>query len=332
MRTSHIAYMGGGAAFEGGNDESKITQLKRTTANGIQTGFAMFVNGKLEQAPDKSALARDTAMPEGPPDSFEALCQLLTAIPRDGDNNSELWTTVDKDKTNVRAKAVMKLIVGFSLYLILMAKNFFFEGKTETRYVDLLIVCNVLCSSFPVDLQGMMRRVNGESDAFESAEQGNDRDVLRRGIISTAVNQKDKKKGDKPHDEDQRRWAPLHYFCYWIAGISVGMMNKMGSWNMLVDYGFKGVSDYLFNYEMSTLQFIMSEVDVNNASRYYESYMARCIADTTLKKTFVAMRRRDNTTEAVFDATRSLSYEVSGGAPDLERPTPRNTPPGLTRV
>jgi hypothetical protein len=53
----------------------------------------------------------------------------------------------------MRSKAVMKLIVGFSLYLILMAKNFFFEGKTETRYVDLLIVCNVLCSSFPVDLQ-----------------------------------------------------------------------------------------------------------------------------------------------------------------------------------
>jgi hypothetical protein len=105
------------------------------------------------------------------------------------------------------------------------------------------------------------------------------------------------------------------------------MMNKMGSWNMLVDYGFKGVSDYLFNYELSTLQFIMSEVDLNNASRflsprtprkkraqprkkaekprrYYESYIARCIADTTLKKTFMAMKRAESATEAVFDATR----------------------------
>jgi hypothetical protein len=96
MRTSHMAYMGGGAsAFENVNDGSKITQLKRTTANGIQTGFATFVGGVLEQTPDNS-LAQCAAMPEGPPESFEAMCQLLTAIPRDGDNNSELWTTVDK--------------------------------------------------------------------------------------------------------------------------------------------------------------------------------------------------------------------------------------------
>lgn len=38
--------------------------------------------------------------------------------------------------------------------------------------------------------------------------------------------------------------------------------------------------------------------------------MARCIADTTLKKTFMAMRRGESATEAVFDATRSLSYEA----------------------
>jgi hypothetical protein len=72
-------------------------------------------------------------MPEGPPDSFDSMCQLLSNIPRDGENNAELWTTVDKDKTGVRADGKLKLIKGFSLYLVLMAKNFFFEGKTETR-------------------------------------------------------------------------------------------------------------------------------------------------------------------------------------------------------
>lgn len=37
MRTSHMAYMGGGASsFDNVNDDSKITQLKRTTPNGIQ--------------------------------------------------------------------------------------------------------------------------------------------------------------------------------------------------------------------------------------------------------------------------------------------------------
>lgn len=171
-------------------------------------------------------------------------------------------------------------------------------------------MCNVLCSSFPPDLQGMVRRTNGELDAFESAEQETDRNQVRRGIISTAVNQKDRKKGDKPQDVDQKLWAPLHYFCFWTAAIPVAMMNKMGSWDMVIDYGFKGASDYLYQYEISTLRCIISEVDLSNASRYYESYMMRCIADTTLKKTFMAMCRSRTTTEAVFDATRSLSYEV----------------------
>jgi hypothetical protein len=90
-----------------------------------------------------------------------------------------------------------------------MAKNFFYEGKTETRYVDLLIVCNVQCSSFPVDLQGLMRKSNGERDAFEEAEDSNDREELRRGVIRAAVNQKDKKKGDKPQVS---RTAPFVFF------------------------------------------------------------------------------------------------------------------------
>lgn len=36
----------------------------------------------------------------------------------------------------------------------------------------------------------------------------------------------------------------------------------------------------------------------------------RCIADTTLKKTFMGMRSQDTISKAVFDTTRSLSYEA----------------------
>lgn len=182
------------------NDDSKITQLKRTTGNGLQTGFAMFVGGKLEKAPDNE-LAKDLACPEGVEDSFNVMNQLLTAIPRDGDNNSELWTTVDKDKTNVRSKGVMKLIVGFSVFMILKAKNFFYEAKTEARFLDLLIVCNVECSSFPPDLQGLMRCIDNKKDAFEEAESSGDKDALHRGFTDGIASQKNKKKGDRPNDE-----------------------------------------------------------------------------------------------------------------------------------
>lgn len=60
---------------------------------------------------------------------------LFNAIPRNADHESEMWTTVDPNKTNVRAKGVYKMIKGFSLYLLLMGKNFLFESKTESRYL-----------------------------------------------------------------------------------------------------------------------------------------------------------------------------------------------------
>jgi hypothetical protein len=87
----------------------QVTQLKRTTEAGIQVGFVQFVDGQVLKMPENE-LARDCVMPEGPPDDMKIICALLTSIPRDGDNNSELWTTVDPNKTNVRAKAVSKLI------------------------------------------------------------------------------------------------------------------------------------------------------------------------------------------------------------------------------
>ncbi len=61
---------------------------------------------------------------------------LLNSIPRDANYDSELWTTVDKERTNVCVKAVSKIIQGFSLYLVLMGKNFIFEHRTETRCVS----------------------------------------------------------------------------------------------------------------------------------------------------------------------------------------------------
>ena len=90
-RISHIPYNNLNVV----NDDSKITQLKKVTPNAMQTGFVMFVKGEIEQMPDNE-LAKDCNMPEGPGDGFNGMCQLLTAIPRDGDNDSELWTTVDK--------------------------------------------------------------------------------------------------------------------------------------------------------------------------------------------------------------------------------------------
>lgn len=83
---------------------------------------------------------------QGLPDSFNSMNMLLNSIPRDHDFDSILMTTIDKNKDNNRQKGRMKLVKGFSLYMVLTGKNFAYEGKTEERYRTMLIVCNVQVS------------------------------------------------------------------------------------------------------------------------------------------------------------------------------------------
>ena len=137
MRSSYQCYITGWVQVE---DGQRLVQLKRTTEGGLQTGYVLLVDNKIEKMPE-TELAMDCMLPEGPPDRFEIVNQLLNAIPRDGDYDSEMWTTVDKDKTNVRQKAKNKLVKGFSLYMVFMGKNFPYEGKTEARYMFSVLFC-----------------------------------------------------------------------------------------------------------------------------------------------------------------------------------------------
>lgn len=112
---------------------------------------------------------------QGPPDSFPIVNTLLNALPRDSDYNSEMWTTVDMNKNNARDKGKMILIQGFSLYLVFMGKNFAYEGKTETRYRDILIVCNVQPSSGPIDMEGLTKQASDYKQLISAAAAQNAR-------------------------------------------------------------------------------------------------------------------------------------------------------------
>lgn len=214
---------------------------------------------------------------------------------------------MDKDKSNIRSKGVSKLIRGFSIYLVAFAKNQPYEQASEQRYRDLLIVCNILPANFTIDKDGLYHRKDGSKDAFESAEMQVDENLVRRGVMQDRNTANSMKEGGVPTDADQRLWAPLHYFAFWVAGVSIAMSNKMGSWNMMVDYSFKCVSEYLRDFQLSTLKCFMSEDDLFNQPRYYKSYMCRCVADTVLKTSFMCMRVSDTIDAAVHDATRVLS-------------------------
>lgn len=165
-RKSYRNYLPGWQSTE---DAQLFAQLKRSTENGLHTGFVMFVNGTPANEPTDE-LAQDYVMPEGPSDSFPVVNTLFTQIPRDGDHNSVMITTVDQNRDNVRAKGICKVLQGFTLYLCLMAKNFLLEGKTETRYSDLLIVCNVMPSNGPVDIEGLQCRKSSIISRIADAE------------------------------------------------------------------------------------------------------------------------------------------------------------------
>jgi hypothetical protein len=94
--------------------------------------------------------------------------------------------------------SLIYVLQGFSLYWVLGAKNYFYQGQVEQRFLDLTIVSNIMYSSGPPDLAGVFRRLSGESDEIEKAEEVHDVNNLNRAATTGAAGARSKKKGDKP--------------------------------------------------------------------------------------------------------------------------------------
>lgn len=54
--------------------------------------------------------------------------------------------------------------------MVFMGKNFPYDGKTESRYRDLLIVCNVQPSSGPVDTDSLLKQASDYKRLIMSEE------------------------------------------------------------------------------------------------------------------------------------------------------------------
>ena len=88
------------------------------------------------------------------------------------------------------------------------------------------------------------------------------------------------------------------------------MMNKLGTFRLRINYGVKDVSDYLFRHVMATLGCFIDPGEENNASRYYESYQCRMVAETVLRTTFMSMAVCENLDTAMVHAINSLTYNA----------------------
>jgi hypothetical protein len=104
---------------------------------------------------------------------------------------------VDRDRTNVREKARLKLIQGFSLYVVLMGKNYPYENKIESRWKDTLIVCTIMHSSGPADEEGLLylsSHARTSQNPVEKLESSMDTEKSRKGVVRNNKNQKNKSK------------------------------------------------------------------------------------------------------------------------------------------
>lgn len=110
--------------------------------------------------------------------------------------------------------------------------------------------------------------------------------------------------------QDQKQWAPLLYFVHSVAGTVVGMMHKLGMFKLRINYGVKMISDYLYGFELTSLRCFINDGDEANASRYYESFQCRMVAETVLRSTFNSMMLHEDLDAAVMHTMQSITYNA----------------------
>lgn len=96
-RQMGVAFLG----LDAKNDDQRFNQMKRATELGLTYGFVMCIGHDIKTKPNKE-LAQDHMATEGLQGDVRVYNQLINLIPRDGNMDATLVTTVDLDKTNVR--------------------------------------------------------------------------------------------------------------------------------------------------------------------------------------------------------------------------------------
>lgn len=88
------------------------------------------------------------------------------------------------------------------------------------------------------------------------------------------------------------------------------MMHKLGMFKLRISYGVKMISDYLYNFETVSLACFMDATDEANASRYYESFQCRMVAETVLRSTFNSMIMHEDLDSAIIHAMQGITYNA----------------------
>lgn len=328
------------------DDDTKLVQFKRGTPASLAAGaLVKEVDGVVQSAP-RDKLGRNIVNTEGPGNDPEVTARLFLLVPRDGDNQYETWNTANMNQDDLRQSVVERVVPGWPPFIILTCKNNPLRPEAEVssftrwgnvgcalcasdhrsvkqvRWLQMIIVANILCANAPVDHAGLRRNGDGAKDPFQTRSEDLDEPFSSRGFAGSRSNDRGVKKGPKCPPAEQARWAPFFYYSQAIAGTYIGIMNKIGVYGLDIDYGVKGIFKFLTKAADSGLRDFVSDEDKKNCSRYHECTLCRGVAETVWKTTVMYMLKSPNVDAVVFHSIRTLtndSLHLSLVPPMLER-------------
>jgi hypothetical protein len=220
----------------------------------------------------------------GPENSYDIVKALFDQIDRDDEPDCPIISTADPARTNNRKTSTSEPIKGFKLHLVLVGKNNLLECKAEQRYLQMLIACYLSPTNGPNDDAWM---TNGVLASYEAphAHAGDWHRLGKAGVNKVAMPLA-RMKGTVPSDIEQGEWGGFLSMCKMVAGSKVALGNKMGFYDMPLNYATKGLCDF-FNAVISEhIKILMVGDDWKNFTRYVQSMICRKIADTVLKVFF----------------------------------------------
>ena len=193
-------------------------------------------------------VGRDGFINEQPRDKPEIVEALFHQVPRDDEGNIKLKNTVDLNNTNNRQRTESQPIHGFTPFFNVVSKNNMLSDANELRYQQMCIVTNQVSSKHMGD-ENWYERVY-HPDGYN--DDGDQRQQTGATYLCRNVNKRKRYgtsdvKGPPMTMIHKKLWAPYSYFVQTVAGTTVALSNKLGIWEIPINYNCQSIIDMCYS-------------------------------------------------------------------------------------
>jgi hypothetical protein len=220
--------------------------------------------------------------------------------------NIKLKNTVDLNNNNNRQKTESQPVHGFTPFFNTISKNNMLSDNTEMRYQQMGIVTNPVSSKHMGDENWFDRTYGrgGEHTSHNSKHGGTTylcRNVNKRKRYGTRD-----VKGPPMTAIQKKLWAPYSYFVMSIAGNSVALSNKLGVWEIPVNYASQSIIDMCYSRVCKSFKTFLDSTDQGNTPRYLDVAICHSISHMVLKKVYHMLRVCETLESARLSSIQSL--------------------------